>query len=151
MKYTIKLRKAISFLIMIGIAVGLLLIFAQAETVVDVSVNKLKVTYVYDSGGVGDALTMTPGNGTLNTNVKTILSSWKYYSGTVTIKLTSEYSRAKLSFDWSGSASSYGTISVNGNESASGKFEQTLDKGDTIVIKVKIVINRKISRRYQNG
>ena len=141
MKYTIKLRKAISFLIMIGIAVGLLLIFAQAETVVDVSVNKLKVTYVYDSGGVGDALTMTPGNGTLNTNVKTILSSWKYYSGTVTIKLTSEYSRAKLSFDWSGSASSYGTISVNGNESASGKFEQTLDKGDTIVITVKSAAN----------
>lgn len=141
MKYTIKLRKAISFLIMIGIAVGFLLIFAQAETVVDVGVNKLKVTYVYDSGGVGDALTMTPGNGTLKTNVKSILSSWKYYSGTVTIKLTSEYSRAKLSFDWSGSASSYGTISVNGNESASGKFEQTLDKGDTIVITVKSAEN----------
>lgn len=137
MKRNVRIRKTISFLIVVGLALSLLWIFAQAENTVAIGgVDKLKVTYTWDDGGQGfDSYTVTPGTKTLSVNVKSHYSWFEYYSGTVTLKLTSEYSQARLYFEWS--APKNGTVSVDGSSgTTSGVFDQIINKGDTIVITV---------------
>lgn len=137
MKRNVRIRKTISFLIVVGLALSLLWIFAQAENTVAIGgVDKLKVTYTWDDGGQGfDSYTVTPGTKTLSVNVKSHYSWFEYYSGTVTLKLTSEYSQARLYFEWS--APKNGTVSVDGSSgTTSGVFDRIINKGDTIVITV---------------
>lgn len=153
MEYNIKLRKTIALLIMIGLTFGFLLVFALGESI-DVGVDKLSVSYVWDDGGGSRKATktVTPGTGSIGIKINSSsFSKGNYYPGTVTCTLTNGYTRAKLSFDWS-TGNNIGSSSITGpgtaSEAASGHYEETLNVGDTVTIWVQ---SRNSLRGWSEG
>lgn len=135
MKYNVKLRKAISILIMMGLAIGLLLIFVQADTSVNVGVDGLGVSYTYQASG--DAPTVSSSKaGELAVTVKSDNGFNDYASSSLTLTLRNNFtSEARLSFNWSVSKTK-GSWSINGNNAVSGTFNQLLPSKSTITITV---------------
>ncbi len=153
MEYNIKLRKTIALLIMIGLTFGFLLVFALGESI-DVGVDKLSVSYVWDDGGGSRKATktVTPGAGSIGIKINSSgISKGNYYPGTVTCTLTNGYTRAKLSFDWS-TGNNIGSSSITGpgtaSEAASGHYEEILNVGDTVTIWVQ---SRNSLRGWSEG
>lgn len=120
MKNNVKLGRAIALLIMMGLVVGSLLVFAQAINV-DVGVTNLGVDYSWDNGknAVGQTANYTPtiGNKALSFTVKSAYrTSVLATQGTIVLTLTNNYeSDADLEFDWK--TTGYGDSNVNGDTS----------------------------------
>lgn len=120
MKNNVKLGRAIALLIMMGLVVGSLLVFAQAINV-DVGVTNLGVDYSWDNGknAVGQTADYTPtiGNKALSFTVKSAYrTSVLAAQGTIVLTLTNNYdSDAVLEFDWK--TTGFGYSNVNGDTS----------------------------------
>lgn len=135
MKYNVKLRKAISILIMMGLAIGLLLIFVQADTSVNVGVDGLGVSYTYQASGNAPTVSSSKA-GELAVTVKSDNGFNGYASSSLTLTLRNNFtSEARLSFNWSVSKTK-GSWSINGNNAVSGTFNQLLPSKSTITITV---------------
>ena len=143
MKQNVKLKKAISFLIVMGLAIALLLVFAQAETgSVNVGVEKLKLEYTFteESNWRGQKSTYTKSN-TVNPLTFTVKSASAVIDsgcskGTLEITLTNEYdSEADLGFDWT--VSGYGSSDINGDTAnRSGTINARLKGHSNITLKI---------------
>ena len=143
MKQNVKLKKAISFLIVMGLAIALLLVFAQAETgSVNVGVEKLKLEYTFteESNWRGQKSTYTKSN-TVNPLTFTVKSASAALDsgcskGTLEITLTNEYdSEADLGFDWT--VSGYGSSDINGDTAnRSGTINARLKGHSNITLKI---------------
>lgn len=118
-----------------GLAIGLLLIFVQADTSVNVGVDGLGVSYTYQASGNAPTVSSSKA-GELAVTVKSDNGFNGYASSSLTLTLRNNFtSEARLSFNWSVSKTK-GSWSINGNNAVSGTFNQLLPSKSTITITV---------------
>lgn len=143
MKQNVKLKKAISFLIVMGIVIGLLLVSAQAEVGnVDVGVEKLKLQYSFtEEKNIKQNKSHYTRSDTVNPLTFTVYSADgrinpQCKKGTLEITLTNEYdSEADLTADWT--VSGYGSSDINGDTAnKSGTINVRLKRHSNITIKI---------------
>lgn len=143
MKQNVKLKKAISFLIVMGIVIGLLLVSAQAEVGnVDVGVEKLKLQYSFtEEKNIRQNKSHYTRSDTVNPLTFTVYSADgrinpQCKKGTLEITLTNEYdSEADLTADWT--VSGYGSSDINGDTAnKSGTINVRLKRHSNITIKI---------------
>lgn len=143
MKQNVKLKKTISFLIMMGIVMGLLLVSAQAEVGnVDVGVEKLKLEYSFtEETNLRGKKSHYTRSDTVNPLTFTVYSANGLVApqckkGTLEITLTNEYdSEADLTADWT--VSGYGSSDINGDTAnRSGTINVRLKRHSNITLKI---------------